>query len=202
MYCKNCGKELSDGAQFCPNCGLRVNDTVGNQPVAQAAAQIKKAEKAVKIKVAGPAEKYTNKVMIIMVISVIAFILLYFLTEILIEYLYDYFQGYVFEFLQSLPEILSVLVSAVLSNKMLKSLFERENISAAYGSMFVPVFLISSYLLLNILAEIIRTFLFEYYGYIFILNPYIICAIVAVVALIISYAAVKKYSKKHIIRGE
>ena len=201
MYCKNCGKELSDGAQFCPNCGLRVNDTVGNQPVAQAAAQIKKAEKAVKIKVAGPAEKYTKKVMIIMVISVIAFILLYFLTDILIEYMYG-IQEYVFVLLRPLPEILSVLVSAVLSNKMLKSLFERENISAAYGSMVVPIFLTSAYLLLNILAEIIRTFLFEYYGYIFILNPYIICAIVAVVALIISYAAVKKYSKKHIIRGE
>ena len=202
MFCKNCGKELSDGAQFCPNCGLRVNDTVGNQPVAQAAAQIKKAEKAVKIKVAGPAEKYTKKVMIIMVISVIAFILLYFLTDILIEYMYG-IQEYVFVLLRPLPEILSVLVSAVLSNKMLKSLFERENISAAYGSMVVPIFLTSAYLLLNILAEIIREFLFKYdYGHIFIFNPYIICAIVVVLALIISYIAVKKYSKKHICRGE
>lgn len=204
MYCKNCGKGLSDGAQFCPNCGSRVNETVGNQPVAQSAAQIKETNKVVKIKIAGPAEKYTKKVMIIMVISVITFILLYFLTDILIEYLYDYFQeyqGYVCELLQSLPEILSVLVSAFLSNKMLKTLFKRENIKAAYGSMLVPIFLTSAYLLMNILVEIINIFL-HLFGYISFGPPYIICAIVAVVALIISYVVVKKYSKKHICRGE
>lgn len=27
-YCKNCGKELTDGASFCPNCGT--NQTTGN----------------------------------------------------------------------------------------------------------------------------------------------------------------------------
>ncbi len=185
MYCKNCGKELSDGAQFCPNCGSRVNDTVGDQPVAQSAAQIKETNKAVKIKVAGPAEKYTKKVMIIMAISVIAFIPL----NILISF-------------NSLFQPLSILVSAVLSNKMLKSLFERENIKAAYGSMIVPIFLTSAYLLLNILVEIIyERFLTPYFGYGYIY--YIILeVVVAVVALIISYVVVKKYSKKHICQGE
>lgn len=26
MFCKNCGKEISDNAYVCPNCGVRVND--------------------------------------------------------------------------------------------------------------------------------------------------------------------------------
>lgn len=26
MFCKNCGKEISDKAYVCPNCGVRVND--------------------------------------------------------------------------------------------------------------------------------------------------------------------------------
>lgn len=28
MFCKNCGKELKDGATFCTECGTRVNETV------------------------------------------------------------------------------------------------------------------------------------------------------------------------------
>ena len=24
MYCKNCGNEISEGAQFCPKCGARI----------------------------------------------------------------------------------------------------------------------------------------------------------------------------------
>lgn len=28
MFCKNCGKEIKDGASFCTECGTRVNETV------------------------------------------------------------------------------------------------------------------------------------------------------------------------------
>ena len=24
MFCKNCGKEVSDGTKFCPNCGAQL----------------------------------------------------------------------------------------------------------------------------------------------------------------------------------
>ena len=27
MYCKNCGSELTDGAEFCSNCGTKVTET-------------------------------------------------------------------------------------------------------------------------------------------------------------------------------
>lgn len=30
MYCKNCGKAVSDGIRFCPNCGYEVNHYTGN----------------------------------------------------------------------------------------------------------------------------------------------------------------------------
>ena len=29
MYCKYCGKEMEDGARFCPSCG---KETVAGQP--------------------------------------------------------------------------------------------------------------------------------------------------------------------------
>lgn len=34
MYCKNCGKEISEGARFCPYCGKSVADeTVVDKPI-------------------------------------------------------------------------------------------------------------------------------------------------------------------------
>lgn len=30
MYCKNCGKAVSDGIRFCPNCGYEVNHDTNN----------------------------------------------------------------------------------------------------------------------------------------------------------------------------
>lgn len=32
MYCKNCGKELREGALFCGNCGCRVDENIQNNP--------------------------------------------------------------------------------------------------------------------------------------------------------------------------
>ena len=31
MFCSKCGKEIEDGAKFCPGCGAAIKDTVGNK---------------------------------------------------------------------------------------------------------------------------------------------------------------------------
>jgi uncharacterized membrane protein YvbJ len=30
-YCKNCGKEVADGAVICPNCGVQISALKGEQ---------------------------------------------------------------------------------------------------------------------------------------------------------------------------
>ncbi len=36
MFCKNCGKEISDNAYVCPNCGVKVeNDANEKNPLAE-----------------------------------------------------------------------------------------------------------------------------------------------------------------------
>lgn len=30
MFCKKCGKEISDSSKYCPNCGQKVNDVVSD----------------------------------------------------------------------------------------------------------------------------------------------------------------------------
>lgn len=39
MYCKNCGKEMVDGAKFCPSCGTTVAGEAA-QPVAPQPAKV------------------------------------------------------------------------------------------------------------------------------------------------------------------
>ena len=34
MYCRKCGKEIPDGAKFCPNCGEKTDDTTIFVPIA------------------------------------------------------------------------------------------------------------------------------------------------------------------------
>lgn len=33
MYCRKCGKEIPDGAKFCPNCGKKTDDTTVEEKV-------------------------------------------------------------------------------------------------------------------------------------------------------------------------
>lgn len=33
MYCRKCGKEIPDGAKFCPNCGEKTDDTTVEEKV-------------------------------------------------------------------------------------------------------------------------------------------------------------------------
>ncbi len=35
MFCRNCGKEIDDGALFCPHCGSQTLNPSGTQPQAQ-----------------------------------------------------------------------------------------------------------------------------------------------------------------------
>ena len=33
MFCKNCGKEVTEDATFCPNCGTALDKEVPNAPI-------------------------------------------------------------------------------------------------------------------------------------------------------------------------
>ena len=39
MFCRNCGKDLPDGAGFCPECGAKLNESVQDTPVQDAPPQ-------------------------------------------------------------------------------------------------------------------------------------------------------------------